>query len=95
MKKSRDKKYESTISHHLSKIRSPIRPLALPYYVENVAHAMAEAPSPPPHARTRSICRDAEVYLDVSAEVDAMTLDSSSDSEQGWIEVSSDEEILF
>jgi len=75
------RKFGSTLSCHLTKIRSPIRPLQLPYHVEILAKAFADAPSPTPSSHRHSICQDVEKYLEVSTEVDAMTLCSDTDDE--------------
>jgi len=73
----------------LSKIKSPIRPLALPYHAEILAQAFVDAPSPAPSPVKFRFPLDVEKYLDLSAEVHGMVL--SSDNEQGWIEAPSDD----
>jgi len=87
------RKFGTTISRHLNKIRSPIRPLQLPYHAEILAKAFADAPSPVPSPHSRRICRNVEKYLDVSAAVDTIILCSDTDNESGRIEASSDEEM--
>lgn len=92
------------VSRYLNRIRSPVRPLELPYHVENIAQHMAAAPSPPSSSNHRRLNRDAEQYFELFAEVDNMVLfdDSDSkheniertsidsDSEHGYIEISTD-----
>jgi len=84
-------KSQGIVSRYLSKIRSPIRPLELPYHVENLAHAMAAAPSLPSSPKHRRPNRDAEQYFELHAEVDNVVLCDDSDSEHGSIESTSND----
>ena len=83
----------SIISRHLSKIRSPIRPFELPHYAEMQAQAYEAAPSPSISSDRDSICRYAEIYLDIAAEIARVVLSSDSNSSHGWIGTSSDDEM--
>lgn len=85
-------KYDGSIlSHYISKIRSPIRPLQLPFHAEIVAEAYAATSSPDPSPEKHSSCRPVEKYFHISAEVDGSS--SDTDSEEGWIEASNDVEM--
>ena len=84
-------KSQSILSRHLSKIRSSICPLQLPYHTEILAQAYNAAPSPSSSPVKPSVNRDAKIYLDIFAEVDNMVLSSDSDSENGWIKATSDD----
>ncbi len=67
------------VSWHLDRLSSPVRPLLLPYHVEQVAMALAGASSPEPTSSSSSRTRDVERYFDVAAVVGGLGNNSDSD----------------
>ena len=60
---------QSIVSHHLSALRSPIRPFILPPHVEQVAGLFANASLPEPADESSGVPPEVERYFDVAAEV--------------------------
>ena len=70
----------SSLSRHLERLTSPVRPLILPYHAEQVAMAYAEASIS--EATSESSCTPPQVeqYFDVVAVVDRFCNNSDLDS---------------
>lgn len=81
MRKSRAQFYQnqSIISRHLKRLNSPVRPLILPYHVEQVALAYASASSPEPTCQRSDSPLEIEKYFELAAQVEGMTFTSDSD----------------
>ena len=74
---------QSILSHHLSELRSPIRPFILPHTKE-VAQAFANASSSEPPDESFGVPPKVERYFDVAAQVGGLCVSSDneiSDSE--------------
>lgn len=82
----------SIISHHLQNLKSPVRPLVLPYYAEAHAQAFAAATSREPTPDRVGPRSDVEIYFDVAAGVGSQILSCDSESENGWIDACSSED---
>ena len=60
---------QGIVSHHLSALRSLVRPFILPPHAEQVAQVLANASSSEPANESFGIPLEVERYFDVAAEV--------------------------